>query len=69
VTLREIAKRRLSESGYDGLFNSCAGCACDLAGLMPCDEPSPDCEAGYKKPCPAECGEHVFHIAATREEA
>ena len=45
--LHEIAAEWLKTNGYDGLF-LVSECACEIDELMPCGEPHPDCEAGYK---------------------
>jgi len=60
-TLSEIVRIFLDANGYDGLFNN-DDCACKTSDLFPCDEPKYDCQAGYKFPCPEDCGEHDWHI-------
>lgn len=47
-TIKEMIKGRLQMLCFDGLFSTEIDCACDLEDLMPCDEPCPSCEAGYK---------------------
>jgi len=64
-TIREIVAEWLKANDYDGLGRE--GCCCELADLMPCDEPGPDCWAGYRGPCPGpegcECdGDFRFHM-------
>lgn len=54
ITVREILNEYLKKHGYDGL--SGRECGCRLDDLMPCYEPSPDCEPGYLIEC-EECGE------------
>lgn len=44
---QEIIKIHLKQNGFDGLYNSAAECGCLLDDLMPCDHPSPTCQAGY----------------------
>lgn len=41
-----IAACRFTEC--DGLYNPETACGCDINDLMPCGEPSPECELGYK---------------------
>lgn len=53
-TIRDMTNYYLCKHGFDGLFSD-AGCACLIGDLMPCDEPSPNCRAGYKRaPIPGE---------------
>lgn len=47
-TVKEIVAGFLKANGYDGLFDLCGECACELDDLMPCDEPNGRCTAGYK---------------------
>ncbi len=47
--------------GYDGLFSDWHDCGCEIEDLMPCDEPRPDCTAGFKMPCSCD-GKCDFHI-------
>ena len=72
ANLKEIAREYLEISGYDGLWNDMAECGCELDDLMPCDEPSPNCEPGYKVKCvPEECpngGGCEFHIGPKETE-
>jgi hypothetical protein len=70
--LREIAKEYLERHGFDGLAT--CGCGCELRDLMPCGEPSPDCEPAYKELCQEGCwcgGEFDIHFqtASTRDRA
>lgn len=67
--LSQIVADALKAQGYDGLFNPDSGCACEFDDFMPCAEPSPECEAGYRGPCPDNCGEHDFHIFIEKQEA
>ena len=61
MTLKEIAQQWLTLNGYDGLYHEDGLCACEIGNLMPCDQPGPECKAGYRKPC--DCGEGCrFHI-------
>lgn len=48
--LSEIVADFLRSNGYGGLFRD-STCACSLDDLMPCDYPSPYCEAGYRFEC------------------
>ena len=72
MTLQEIAVEWLRDRGFDGLFNTSGGCACECADLMPCCEPGTDCRAGYKAPCTRDdCengGECAFHIVEKKGE-
>lgn len=61
MTTKEMVSSFLTDNGYDGLVSDVGECACLLSDLMPCGEPEPDCEAGYRWPC--DCGEGCeFHI-------
>lgn len=51
--VREILADWLRQHGYDGLFND-GVCACSVDELMPCLEPSSECQAGYAVAC-CEC--------------
>lgn len=51
--VREILADWLRHHGYDGLFND-GVCACSVDELMPCLEPSSECQAGYAVAC-CEC--------------
>lgn len=67
ATIRNITRQWLKDNGYDGLCQADSYCGCELDNLMPCEEPSPECQAGYKVPCPGEgtCelgGDCPFHI-------
>jgi len=62
----EIVTKYLQDNGYDGLF--CEDeCACLLPNVFPCGESFLTCEAGYKIPCPEDCGEHSWHIGPLKE--
>jgi len=63
MTLPTLVAMALKDGGYDGLFLP-ETCACKLGDLMPCGEPSPNCEAGWLMPCDGSCdtGECDFHI-------
>ncbi len=52
MNVRDIVSKYLSENGYDGLFNGHGECGCGVNGceLMPCCQPSPECEPGYEHP-------------------
>ena len=64
-TVFEIVENYLKASGFDGLYNGYADCACVVGDLSPCGEMSGDCQAGYKFPC--NCGDHDFHIGSAEE--
>lgn len=66
-----IVHKFLKENSFDGLYNDCIGCACELSDLAPCDEIQNNCEAGIKSVCtgpadddsPDYCeGNCIFHI-------
>lgn len=52
-SVKEVLTDWLKVNGYDGLFNE-GICGCCVDDLMPCHEPSPDCQAGYMVSC-CEC--------------
>jgi hypothetical protein len=66
MTVKEIVHFYLVSHGYDGLFNE-DSCACLGIDLAPCDEMRGDCQAGFKIPCPSDCGDHDFHISAEKD--
>jgi hypothetical protein len=71
MTMRELLCEALKQRGYDGLYSDGYDCACEIADLMPCEEPRADCQAGYKAPCKGgdECpvgGGCPFHIVAQK---
>ena len=66
MTVREIIKQYLDANGFDGLFDD--DCACQKGDLCPCDSNCMDCQPGYKTSCPADCGEHDWHISASKEQ-
>lgn len=54
--LIKITAAWLKDNGYTGLFHADNCCGCGLADLMPCGEPSPNCEPGYEGEGECECG-------------
>lgn len=42
--LQQVTEAALRSLGLNGLMND-DGCACTVDDLMPCDQPSPHCEA------------------------
>lgn len=61
INVKKIVEEYLIKNNFDGLWSD--ECACILGDLMPCDDWGIDnCEPGYKRPCPKNCGEHDFHI-------
>ncbi len=75
MTLKDIIKEWLIKNGYEGLYendSSYDGCGCAVEDLMPCDEPSINCMAGYKVSCPGpeDCwngGGCSWHISGKKE--
>ncbi|WP_156782706.1 hypothetical protein [Acidihalobacter yilgarnensis] len=61
MSVIEIIINYLEANGFDGLYSP-GECACKLGDIAPCGQVLEDCEAGYLKPCPPECGDHDFHI-------
>jgi hypothetical protein len=56
--LKEIVANYLKDHGFGGLFHYDGECVCDLEDFMPCEEPCPDCQPGYKIACdPETCSE------------
>ena len=66
MELTEIIKKFLIDNDYDGLYLN-GDCACGLDNLIPCHEPSPNCEAGYKTKC-GKNGEYDYHIGSIKPE-
>lgn len=72
MNVREIIAKYLKDNGFDGLYSP-GECGCKLDDLMPCDgigiscNPE-ECFPGFLGPCPADCGEHDFHIGNPKEE-
>ena len=48
ITVKEIVAKYLAEHGYGGLYCHDTGCGCELADLVPCDNPCDQCEAAYR---------------------
>ena len=66
MNIKKILSKWLVDNGYDGLFNG-NECACLNDDLFPCSCDPSDCEPGYKGVC--DCGDHDYHLYATRELA
>ncbi len=60
MDLQKLVVVTLKREGYDGLFNATLECGCRCDDLMPCGEPSPQCEPGYIVDCPGECEVATF---------
>jgi len=68
--LSDIVREWLRDHGFDGLCNCAAECGCRLDDLMPCEEPGPDCEAGYDVDPPDDRADDVhFWIAPQKAPA
>ena len=65
MNLRTLTEQWLRANGYDGLLNDSIECGCKVGDLMPCDEPSSQCEPGHFEECDGSClrGECDWHIA------
>ncbi len=68
VIVIDIIEAHLKANGFDGLFSCDGECACEIGDLAPCDGFQRDCEAGYRQPCPEGCGDHDWHMGATKPE-
>lgn len=66
-TVIEMVRRRIVELGHDGLVSDGGECACEVSDLAPCGSINELCRSGIKAACPAECGEHDWHIKAVSE--
>jgi hypothetical protein len=53
MNLHDLTVKFLTDNGYDGLYKPTGECFCFVEELMPCGEPWPICEVGYRysKPC------------------
>lgn len=47
MTVSELIRNHITETGRDGLVNTWCECGCRLDGLMPCDGFQPDCVPAY----------------------
>lgn len=65
-TVLEIVRAFLVAGGYDGLYSP-GECGCLVDDLAPCISIQPDCIAGYRCACPADCGDHDWHIGPEKE--
>jgi len=70
MTIKEIVTGYLEKNNFDGLCYD--DCGCELKDLMPCDQPSELCTAGYKVDCPGpeSCpadGDCPWHIIKKRK--
>ncbi len=69
MTVKEIVTEYLKANEFDGLYSP-GECACEINDIMPCGgEGFMSCEAGYKGPCPPECGDCDFHIGPEKPNA
>ncbi len=68
IRVVDLVKQSLIARGYDGLYSEAGECACDTSDLAPCGEMQHDCIAGFKVPCPQDCGEHDWHIQHREKE-
>lgn len=50
MTILEIVTTRLTDGGFDGLYNTTCDCACRLGDLAPCQGFQDDCTPGYLLP-------------------
>lgn len=66
MKFKDIIRDWLKENGYTGLFYP-GECACSIDDLMPCENPCPDCEAGYLIKCTDDDGEDVFRLCKTKK--
>lgn len=67
--IKEIIEQWLIKNGYEGLYRD--DCGCEVGDLMPCNEPSINCTAGHKVPCPGpeNCqadGDCPWHISGNK---
>ena len=73
--LRVIVETWLRANGYDGLCHPDSECGCRLAdGIMPCEEPDPECMAGFEGPPPAgmlpnDCDWYIYPSKPRAEKA
>jgi len=66
MNTRNMARKFLMDSGYDGLVQFDGECSCKISDLVPCSgEDFYKCEAGYKVDC--NCDMNCdFHITTTK---
>lgn len=71
MDLKRIAEAYLKTNGYDGLYNDLIACGCEISDLMCCNEPSNNCQPGFKQKCnPETCefgGDCEFHMGAEKD--
>lgn len=75
MEVKDIVKKYLEDSGFDGLVHGFDDCGCYNDDLMPCRlEISDDCEPAYKIACPCdpeegcEFGDWPGHFHMTTEK-
>lgn len=68
----QIISEALTDRGFDGLYSSGGGCACEIGDLAPCGDIMGTCMAGYRYWCEdadceftAEAGRH-WHMRAVK---
>lgn len=66
--LQMIARQYLLDHGYDGLYNADLECGCVVSDLMPCGNPSMECQAGYVCECP-KGSEYDYMVGPSKREA
>lgn len=70
MILFDIMKQWIKDNGYDGLFNTEIPCACDLGDFMPCEEPSVNCEPGYRgKDLTCDCESDIKYYIAMEKDS
>ena len=69
MNIKSIVKEYLEQNGYDGLYQD-DNCACQNSDIMPCDEPYPDCKAGYFQKLTSDqiADGYIFFIGAKKDE-
>lgn len=49
INVKTIVEHDLKTNGYDGLFNSCTDCCCNVGDIAPCNSIQCECQAGYEQ--------------------
>ena len=65
-TVVNLVRYYLVLHGFDGLYSPDGECGCLVGDLAPCGDIGGECVAGYKRACPAYCGDPYWLVGPER---